>query len=529
MSLGQIKPAPPDHPRQAVVLIHGIGEQRPMDTLRDFVAAFLDKDSYHSKPDTLSDSYELRRIKLRRAQASERAPAGVNPDWPETDFYEYYWAHQMYGTTASHVVAWLVRTLCSGLRIIRRAPADYRRLTRLAYWAWGLTLAAFVGVAAGAWWAAAIMEKMSASGAVGMGALVLLALFALRQALKVVPRWALEVVLESVGDAARYFDVNPKNVARRYDILRGGVALLKKLHDEHDQQGDDVIYRYGRIVLVGHSLGSVIAYDILRFYWGEVNGLIDLSRTTVADVEAFRWPQSEHEPSATKPYDNASRFHQAQYELWNCINERVPAGERMRLSKLWCRHASNVGRPPTSAGDKRPPSGWRPARWLVSDLVTLGSPLAHAPVLLACDAPDLEQKIKLRELPTCPPDRSRHLNPGSFVVGLAAEAERLDQYDILHHGACFAVTRWTNFWYPNDPVGGPLQPPFGCGIDDVRLPNASPLMSHLKYWHPAQGIEWSRLRDILMGTHGRLFCPLSQAESEPGHGGGVNPGVAAVA
>ena len=27
-------------PRQAVVLIHGIGEQRPMETLRDFVGAF---------------------------------------------------------------------------------------------------------------------------------------------------------------------------------------------------------------------------------------------------------------------------------------------------------------------------------------------------------------------------------------------------------------------------------------------------------------------------------------------------------
>ena len=32
---------PPHGPRQAVVLIHGIGEQRPMETLRDFVAALL--------------------------------------------------------------------------------------------------------------------------------------------------------------------------------------------------------------------------------------------------------------------------------------------------------------------------------------------------------------------------------------------------------------------------------------------------------------------------------------------------------
>jgi hypothetical protein len=37
----------PPGPRQAVVLIHGIGEQRPMDTLRAFVAALLPEDREH--------------------------------------------------------------------------------------------------------------------------------------------------------------------------------------------------------------------------------------------------------------------------------------------------------------------------------------------------------------------------------------------------------------------------------------------------------------------------------------------------
>jgi len=39
--------------RQAVVLIHGIGEQRPMDTLRSFVSGLGFK-TYHSRPDRLS-------------------------------------------------------------------------------------------------------------------------------------------------------------------------------------------------------------------------------------------------------------------------------------------------------------------------------------------------------------------------------------------------------------------------------------------------------------------------------------------
>src|SRR5689334_22878119 len=89
-------------PAQAVVIIHGIGEQRPMATLRSFVGALLDRldqrghrldrpgENYYSKPDTISDSYELRRIKLHRAAPDDQHPGGLNLEWPETDFYEYY-------------------------------------------------------------------------------------------------------------------------------------------------------------------------------------------------------------------------------------------------------------------------------------------------------------------------------------------------------------------------------------------------------------------------------------------------------
>ena len=71
----------PVGPRQAVVLIHGIGEQRPMATLRAFVKWLLPahdknddyygKDDYYSKPDQISDSFELRRIKLKKLRAAE--------------------------------------------------------------------------------------------------------------------------------------------------------------------------------------------------------------------------------------------------------------------------------------------------------------------------------------------------------------------------------------------------------------------------------------------------------------------------
>ncbi|WP_230684089.1 hypothetical protein, partial [Streptococcus pneumoniae] len=56
-------------------------------------------------------------------------------------------------------------------------------------------------------------------------------------------------VLENiVGDAARYLDATPQNVQRRHEIRAAGLATLKSLHEKE----------YKRIIVVGHSLGTVI-------------------------------------------------------------------------------------------------------------------------------------------------------------------------------------------------------------------------------------------------------------------------------
>lgn len=52
-----------------------------------------------SKPDAVSDSFELRRLTTPQNKGGAR-----------TDFIEFYWAHVMEGTSYGHIVAWL-RTL----------------------------------------------------------------------------------------------------------------------------------------------------------------------------------------------------------------------------------------------------------------------------------------------------------------------------------------------------------------------------------------------------------------------------------
>ncbi len=65
-----------------------------------------------------------------------------------------------------------------------------------------------------------------------------------------------------LGDAARYFRASPGNVLVRREIRKQAVDMLDTLH----KWGI-----YDRIVVVAHSLGTVVAYDMLRAYFSRVN------------------------------------------------------------------------------------------------------------------------------------------------------------------------------------------------------------------------------------------------------------------
>lgn len=225
--------------RTAVIIIHGIGEQHPMDTLWSFLdaawandrtlVADYDKELY-SKPGIVADNYELRRVTTRKCDP---------PDPRRFDFYEYYWAHMMQGNTLASVWRWL------GSLFIRppwKLPPGY-----LGYWLVGWTVG-LVALGLAIWghffgdfpsWLTTLLAVLGVvGGPITNGILV-----------------------PYVGDAARYLRSDPGNVEARQRIRAGGVDLLRKLHDTGD---------YDRIVVVGHSLGSVIAYDMLTQAWAEV-------------------------------------------------------------------------------------------------------------------------------------------------------------------------------------------------------------------------------------------------------------------
>lgn len=411
--------------RQAIVVIHGTRARRPMSTIRSFTHALLGEERPWSKPDQLSASYELRRYQVKRGKYR-----------PRTDLFELYWADEVPGTQAGQVLSWL-------RSIMFRRPATVDRALRpIAFLSWFtlvLGCASFVALVA-------------TIGVNGFGHLVVAAT-ALAQvawigtALSLASALVSALLVGTLGNAARYLDVTPDNIAVRQTIRQRGLDLLDRLHTEGG---------YDRIAIVGHSLGSVIGYDIIRLYWSQVHRAHASVGTVSQDaLKAFK-----------KLLDDAAgdvvAYRRAQRDLW----------------REYRRH----GQP-----------------WLVTDLITIGSPLTHAETLLARSPADLDVLMNDLELPTCPPrgDPEGLTFRETYLVD-----GNIRSLEVLTHAAPFAVTRWTNIYAPvgaiiaGDAIGGPLCPVFGWGIKDAdvritpRWRGRTPL-AHTSYWRRKPGTTQS--------------------------------------
>lgn len=408
--------------RQAVVVIHGIGEQRPMATLRGFVDAVLADSKrnprYRSKPDVMSDLLETRCLQAPRTR--ER---------PLTDFYEFYWAHHMRDAKYSQVVGWL-------LRLVRRPPAAIPPGLKAAYWlSRGLILSGLLCLL----WALGIeIRGAGTPGSLGLSErwpiLAGLGAFVLQ--------WVGSTfILGYVADAARYLHPDPGNIEARNKIRSEGIKLLKTLHASG---------KYRRIVIVGHSLGSVIGYDLIRTLWTELRKPVHPYRCKQALLKEFG---KKAQPLTTGESRNPELFQQSQHNVW----------QEFRA----------IGIP-----------------WLITDFITLGSPLAHAQLLMADDVADFARKKLEYEFPTCPPHPGEDLAYNqTYRVG-----NSLCSVSVPHHGAPFACVRWSNLYFPysrlifGDLVGGPLAPAFGQGVRDIPVRPcvdgwlATTVASHTQYW-----------------------------------------------
>jgi hypothetical protein len=465
--------------KQAVVVIHGMGEQIPMETLTSFVdsvwttdASLVDQDrpdpntgqkprpkvnnASWSKPDRRNRSYELRVITTEKGSSGRR-----------TDFYEYYWAHLMVDTTWAQVRAWIFELM------FRNPKRDVPRGV-LPVWIilWLLALGGVVAFfftlrptpdgVEGSWWGAIAV----AIGTAFLG-------------------WLLGFLVSYFGDVARYVKAKPTNVARRQEIRENGVQLLETLMGiqpdgtllpERDRE-------YDRIVFVAHSLGTIAAYDILSQAFARVNTIVN---------------------TAVAPFPQTAR--RAIEEMIQDAAAKPPSGE---AAEQW------IARLQQAQADARKELNQTGNPWIVSDFVTVGSPLTHAEFLLVRDRAGLTEAKSQRIMPTCPPtlefdgltDRHHFTYRSLEVRGLGTN-EDPGSPRVPHHAALFAYTRWSNAYSPHsliawgDIISGPLADAMGMeangrtisGIVDRPVMPAldrsgaplgredRPFFTHTKYW-----------------------------------------------
>jgi len=413
----------PSRPRQAVLVIHGMGEQKPMDTLRRFVSAVWTRDDnlhikgslavrkWWSKPDPISKSYELRCITTTQ-----------NKEGVCTDFYEFYWAYLMQGNAMEHLFAWI-------LELLKKNPFNLNVKLKLLYGA------AYVILLLGG-----LMLLNSTFGFLPIPRGI-----SFIAGVLVIP--AFNRFLRTVlGDAARYLHPAPFNIKRRHEIRDAGVNALSRLLRSNQN--------YDRIIIAGHSLGSVIGYDILNYTWARFHKQV--KKDPPFEHTALELLEAE---ILKRPLDQEA-FREAQ----------VAYAEELKQN----------GNP-----------------WTVTDFVTMGSPLTHAEALLAQDKKQLDERKEEREFPTCPPVMEvQQKQNGSVVKYMAYPApKQIDQdktYRTPHHGAVFGPTRWTNLYFPSrnilwgDFIGGPLEDAMGKGVKDVALKEANReqpgFFRHNHYW-----------------------------------------------
>jgi len=441
--------------KTAVVVVHGMGSQKPRETVNGFVRTALENFDggriYYSRPDKITGSYEARRL-----LAIERKEKGAVVQ-TQTEFFEYHWSYMMTGNQIRDL-------LPTSLRLLLRSPL------RLPWQLWIPWSVLFALVFVLAW----KIVDLALDGKLKRFSLndVIAAVFPDGRIAAVVTIVVFAVIgwlTSSFVDVVRYLDTSPRSYEVRRMIRKGMVDLLTNLHAND---------KYSRIVVVAHSLGGFIAYDGLTTFWDETDRRQDsaVEFTKLVDLQTAAQPLVDNPSADTGDSDRMAphaavpvgaddgpkdpkiiAFRAAQYDLW----------QELQRNEI---------------------------NWRVTDLITLGTPMYLANMLFTKNDKQFNDLRKRSELPQCPPRSDSETvegkTPKTLMYG-RREGGQLKRR--LVTGSPFAVVRWSNYWFTpffgifGDSFGGSLAGLFGAGIDNRpvtvnRFGRYVPLWAHTRYF-----------------------------------------------
>ncbi len=511
--------------KQAVVVVHGMGEQRPMETLRDLASSLAGSRNVFIIPDQATGSAELARIRV----------PGRNGD-PSTDFYELYYADLLGGGTFAQLRGWVlglmvrwphqvpkevwriwiflwalvlftlwwlgpllandpvgkVKSILSGmadplnrpngLQLVLLAACSLLLSARLSimsqahvnsprkkpnpqrtlavYWSYLVPVAAPVVIAYAAyfvlpWSSFQLPDGWCASSGFFSCAFAFLASILHLEWFKLLIAALVWYVVTKFGvpyfgDVARYVRSNAESIEGRRAIRERGIRLLDELHNRKEfKKGKETgESEYDRIIVVAHSLGTVVAYDVMRIFWAQrnINNFGKVPAVALGSMKAM---------AALPGY--SSPFSTEQINALSGLQDAISLAMRDEKDA-----------------------------WRITDFITMGSPPARADFLMSRDWPRFEKNITERQFPTCPPV----LEKGVFTYNNDKAGG-----ETPHHAAMFSATRWLAIYDPvrklifgGDFIGGPVKALFGHGISQLAVkitrnswffPN---VVTHTNYW-----------------------------------------------
>jgi len=223
------------HTKTAFLVIHGIGRQKPFETLDQFGRGMVEQLREQYGELILSHALQARDDTGRPWQESFLRIHPKDGDG-YVDIREYYWAHfTERKISTSDIWAWLRSSLGGAKRLCEENKELRERFQRHGgVYSWHLYRWRWV--------------------------LFLFRLFSLLPP-RPIRRWFADsvshLVISHISDIAIYTSTDQKTAsyAIRQNVLQGATEAIIHLLSKH---------KYDKVVICGHSLGSVIAYDAIN-------------------------------------------------------------------------------------------------------------------------------------------------------------------------------------------------------------------------------------------------------------------------
>lgn len=233
----------------AFVVIHGMGEHRPFATIDLFVRGFWEVLRKHNPGLKVDWKHRLQRHKDWIENYISLAPKGK----PSLDFYEYYWdCYMVRDITRKDLLKWLDLASAGANKFYKeegqREAREYQQDKILLFRGGNFEKGGYYRM---------ILPALSKIPFISLLVPMLNTLPKMMGFIKFIARLVPERIINQLGDLVIYTnaDVRSRNYDIRQRVLSGAIEELKLLLNDN---------YYRKIIVTGHSLGSVIAYDTLN-------------------------------------------------------------------------------------------------------------------------------------------------------------------------------------------------------------------------------------------------------------------------